>query len=185
MYMKGQIIGIWVLSAIVIGCGPKQLDSSEVKRLLEEAKVYPAVVALTLFCNDTDTAILVDEKGLTGLGLVTAQFAHTHSDMGQPLIHFTDAAEQYLLPTSDTLKSFDEQKVRVAEERFNEVTEIRYSEDGRNALVTYTTIMINITPFAVMYPQSLEGEHGRQAFFTLTDNGWQWDKKVKKLSPAK
>lgn len=181
--MKQTITMLCLLSALAIACGPK-LEQDEVKRLLEDVKAYPAPVELRIYCNESETAKQIKEKGLEEQGLVIAQLAHTVSDVGKPLIYFTAAAEPYLLPTSDTLKAFDVQKVKVADEEFHGVSSTTYAEDGKSALVTFTTRMTNLTPFAAMYPQSLENEHPRQTMFTLTPDGWQWNGEITKLNPA-
>ncbi|HEY9045281.1 MAG TPA: hypothetical protein VIN08_05270 [Ohtaekwangia sp.] len=179
--MKKYIYTICILAILAMGCSSKKLDPSEVKSLLLQAKAYPTVVELRVFCNDTETAKLVHQKGLIEQGLLTAQLAHTQQDVGKPLIYFTSKADPYLIKTSDTLKSIDVQKVKVAVEDFLEVTDIQYTPGNTRALVTYTTRMTNMTPFAAILDKPIENTSTRQTSFTLTAHGWEWDKKIRKL----
>lgn len=169
-----------VLMLVLFGCGKSSLREAEVKTLLQQAQLYPKEIQHRIYCNDEATAKLTHDKGLVEQGYVTAQLSHTPNDVGTPLIRFTAKAEPYLLATSDTLKSIDAQLVKAADEVFHEVTNVQYASDGRTALVTYTTKMENLTPFAVLVPGEMKNELQRRASFVLTKNGWEWDKRLRK-----
>jgi hypothetical protein len=101
------------------------------------------------------------------------------------LIYFTDKATPYLLPTSDTLKSFDAQKLKVAVEHFLRVVNIEISVSGDKAVVDYLTVIKDPTPFAVLYGQDISGEHPRRTFFSRNGDKWQWDGRIVKMPQRK
>jgi hypothetical protein len=180
--MRRKIICYAMLClSVLTGC--RDLDEGDIEHLLQEQRVYPSLVEMRVFCNGEGAVANVIEAGLVRDGFVTAQLKHTPADIGKPLIYFTDKATPYLLPTSDTLKSFYEQRVKVAVEHFLRVVNIEISASGKKAVVDYMTEIKDPTPFAVLYNQDIGGEHPRRTFFSRMDNGWQWDGRVVKMSP--
>jgi len=168
-----------LLSIALTSCS--DLSSSDVETLLTDAKVYPLNVEYKMFCNGDEYVQEVIKKKLVENGFVTAQIKHTMQDMGKPLIYFTDKATPYLIPTSDTLKSFDIQRIRMAEEVFLHVQNIEINPSGNKAVVDYSTKIVNPTPFIVLYDEEVEGEKKRRTFFTRKDNKWTWDGKIIKM----
>ena len=165
--------------SVLTGCS--DLDQGDIEKLLDERRVYPVVVEMKLFCNSEDEVARVINAGLVRDGFVTAQLKHTPSDVGKPLIHFTNKATPYLLHTSDTLKSFDEQKLKVGVEHFIGVVNTEISASGEKAVVDYMTVIKDQTPFAVLYRQDISGEHPRRTFFSRKGNGWEWDGRIVKM----
>jgi len=143
--------------------------------------MYPFTVEYRMFCNSEQYVREVIEKKLVEDGFVTAQLKHTKEDLGRPLIYFTDKAKPYLLITDDTLKSFDIQRIRVAEEVFMQVRKIEMNPSGDKAVVDYSTKIINPTPFIVLYIQDVKGEQKRRTFFTRKNDQWTWDGKIIKM----
>lgn len=170
-----------LLLCCLIFSGCNDLSDSAVEKILTEKKVYPKDVEIVLFRNtEADVKRLV-ETGLEKEGLVTTQAKHTVDDVGKPLINFTDKATPYLIPTSDTLKSFDEQRIRVGVEHLLRVVKIEMNPAENKALVDYITVVKDQTPFAVLYPGDLSVEHKRRTSFSQTDKGWQWDGRIIKM----
>ncbi len=182
--MRNQIFRIAIpFLSVLAGCA--KLDEDNIEALLEEKHTYPKTVETILYCNDSHEVVRVIDAGLVRDGLVTAQLEHTSSDIGKPLIYFTDKAAPYLLPTSDTLKSFDKQKLKVAAEYFLRVVSIQISESGKEAVVDYATEIKEPTPFAVLYRQDINGEQPRRIFLTRNGDQWQWDGRIVKGSPKR
>jgi len=178
--MKKIVLSCLLLSCLLIA-GCSDLSDSAVEKILAEEKVYPKDVEVVLFRNtETDVQRLI-ETGLVKEGFVTAQAKHTVDDVGKPLIHFTDKATPYLIPTSDTLKSFDEQRIRAGVEYLERVVKIEMNPSGNKALVDYITIVKDQTPFAVLYAGDLNAEHERRTSFSRTEKGWQWDGRIIKM----
>lgn len=169
---------LFLICLTLAACG--DLNENRVEQILAERETYPKPVESTVFCNDGATVKKVTEVGLVRDGFVTTP-EHTAEDVGKPLIYFTDKAKPYLLATSDTLKSFDAQKVRVATEHFLRVLNIEINPSGNQAVVDYLTRMEDQTPFAVLYPQDISGEQRRRTFLLHTAEGWQWNGKIIKM----
>lgn len=185
--MYKQATYVLILVTLAFGCEKGRLDDADVARtLVTREKIYPRTVEYRMYCNSTETARMVHDKGLTELGLVTAQLSHTVDDVGKALVFFTKKAEPYLLETSDTLRSIDVQNIKIAVEQFDQVVDIQYSSDSRRAVVTYAIRMEDITPFAVVLekPPST-GKQLRQTDFILTSEGWQWDKTIRNAKGGK
>jgi hypothetical protein len=169
-------------SLTLAACGDN-FNENKIEQILTERKAYPKSVESTVFCNDGATVKKVTEVGLVRDGFVTTP-QHTAADIGKPLIYFTDKATPYFLPTSDTLKSFDAQKVRIATESFLRVVNIEINPSGNQAVVDYLTRIEDRTPFAVLYQQNMDDEQPRRTFFMHTAQGWEWNGKIVKM-PAR
>jgi hypothetical protein len=146
--------------------------------LLTNANAYPKIVEYRIFCGGTETAQKVRNSDLEEQGLVSVQLSHTPADIGKPLVTFTEKAKPYLLVTSDTARSLDIQKVKLADENINDVKEISVSADGKKALVDFTVSMENLTPFIVLLEREMEKIQSRQTYFTFSNNAWSWDGKI-------
>ncbi len=174
-----------IVTAFTVSFDTYQSYDAEVRRALDQTKAYPVIIEHRVSCNDVQVCKRMDELGLTTQGLVTAKLTPTTDDIGKPILFFTEKAEPYLLATSDTLKSFYYQKVKVADEVFGEVLRIQYDKVARRAIITYTTVLTNMTPFAPLVRYDLNAMRVRETSFIQTKNGWQWEKKIKKLNPNK
>lgn len=168
------------LSVVALGAC-SDFDRDDVEKILADEKVYPLTLDHKMFCDNETSVKEVMESNLINDGFVTGQLKHTPEDLGKPLISFTSKAQPYLLPTNDTLKSFFIQRVKVAEEVFLQVSKIEINPAGNRAVVDYTTDVVNLTPFAVLYQQEVKGEKKRRTFFTRKENQWTWDGKIIKM----
>lgn len=178
--MKGiQLIYLLFLAVILASCS--NLSNGKVEEILTNEKAYPLVVEYRMFRNSDQHVQEVIDKKLVENGFLTAQLKHSKEDLGQPLIFFTEKSNPYLIATNDTLKSFDIQRIKVAEEVFVKVTNIEINPAGDKAVVDYTTKIINPTPFMVLYNQDVEGEQKRRTFFTRKEDKWTWDGKIMKM----
>lgn len=171
-----------LLSGLFVLTSCSDLSHGDVEKILTEAKAYPAMVEIRIYTNDDQTAREVIDKGLVQDGLVTAQVKHTREDFGKPLIYFTERALPYLLPTDDTLKSIDIQRVKVADEVIAHIRNVEVNPSGDKAVVDYTTVMVNQTPFIVLFKSHVKGEFRRRTFLTRKGDRWTWDGKVIKMA---
>jgi hypothetical protein len=177
------VTGIVCFSFLITHCGKKQMDRDQAMQLLQKENVYPKIVDYRIFCGHTETAKKMVETGLDQQGLVRVQLNHTLADVGKPLVIFTEKAQAYLLPTSDTARSLDVQIVKLADEQLLEITDIQIDASGKKAIVGYVTLMENLTPFVALLQSPMEKTQTRQTQFTLTENGWKWDGKIIKSQP--
>ena len=100
-------------------------------------------------------------------GLVTGQHTQKLADVGKPLIGFTENAQPFLLATPTKDKATDVQKVKVADADLVEVTGIQTENDGKKAIVEFTTAYENVTPFSVLTTIDFSGKATRKARFLL------------------
>ncbi|WP_423147032.1 hypothetical protein [Rubrolithibacter danxiaensis] len=166
------------IAVILVACSNnEELSREEALRLISRTMEYPKVVDYDIYCSDPKFAEKVLDAGLEEKGLVVVQRTQKLRDVNKPLIQFSGKAEQYLLKTPEKDKSIDVQKVKLAEEELQEVTGIKMMDDGKSAVANYTTAYKNITPFADLIERDLNKQEVHKAYFSLYDNGWQYEKK--------
>jgi len=161
---------------LVTGCGKPELDKATALDLLKAENKYPRTVDYDIYRSDPAHARRVLEAGLEEKGLLTVQRTQKLGDIGKPLIHFTDAATPYLLPTPEKDSKLDVQKVKLAEEVLEGVTSVTTADDGKTATVEYATKYTNFTPFHVLRPTPTN----KKAYtlrFSLTDEGWKIERR--------
>lgn len=176
-----RMLNSFLLIVVLALTACSDLGNKEVEKILTDAKVYPLNVEYKMFCNDGKDVQMVIDKKLVEDGFVTAQLRHTKDDVGKPLIYFTEKATPYLIPTNDTLKSFDIQRIKMAEEVLLQVRNVEINPAGDKAVVDYTTSIINPTPFVILSNENLKGEQKRRTFLSKKNNEWKWDGRIIKI----
>jgi hypothetical protein len=162
---------------LLAGCNSnKELTREEALNLIQQGKNYPKVIDYDLYCGDPKYAKKAMDAGLESQGFVTVKRTQKLAEVGSPLIHFTDKAKPYLLPTPSGDKSSHIQKLKLGDEALVEITGIKTGPSGKDAVVEYTTAYKNLTPFAVLAATNLEQQAIRKANFTLYDDGWRLEK---------
>ncbi|MGH2642971.1 MAG: hypothetical protein ACRDE2_03405, partial [Chitinophagaceae bacterium] len=146
-------------------------------RIIEEAKLYPRLVDYDIFCADPSHARKILEVGLEEKGVQSVDRTQKLKDIGNPLIHFTEKAAPYLLPTSEEDRISKIQKVKLADEILDKITGIKTTHNGKSAVVEYTTICENISPFAVLLKRDLHQPQKNKIYMSLYDDGWRIEKK--------
>jgi hypothetical protein len=116
------------------------------------------------------------DAGLEKRGVVTVQRTQKLADISKPIIGFTDKAQPYLLATPLKDKAADVQKVKIADADLVDVTGVQTENDGKNAVVGFTTAYKNRTPFTVFTTIDFSGKATQKARFSLYDNGWKLQK---------
>lgn len=168
-------IAIWMLSS---SCSSKSQDLSreEALILIKQDTAFPKVIDYEIYCGDPEFAKKVLDVGLDAQGLVTVQQTKKLSEVGNPLIRFSEKAQPYLLPTPDEDKSVKIQKVKLAEEELQEVTGIKMLNGNKSAIAEYTTSYINVTPFSALVQTDFNEKVNHTALFSLYDDGWRLEK---------
>lgn len=169
--MKKLTIILFSIPLLLAGCSKKELSREEALSLIKQDKQYPKVVDYEIYCADPKFAKKVLDAGLEENGLLTVQRTQKLSDVGKPIIHFSEKAAPYLLTTSEKEQSINVQKVKLADEELAEVTGVKTSNDGKSAVVEYTTAYKNITPFADLVKRDLTKQETYKAYFSLYDDG--------------
>lgn len=162
---------------LMSNCSGKKLSKEEALSLIRQDGQYPKAVNYDIYCADPKFAKKVLDAGLEEEGLLTVQRTQKLRDAGKPIIHFTSKANPYLLATPENDQSINIQKVKLADEAFEEITGIKTSNDGKSAVVEYTTAYKNITPFANLVNRDLSKKQTHKAYFSLYDDGWRYEKK--------
>jgi len=144
--MKKPTIILWIFYLLIAGCTTQELSREEAFRLLQQKEQYPKVIDYDIYCSDPKYAKKAIDAGLEKEGLVTVQRTQKLADVGKPLVQFTPKAQAYLLATPPKDKAVDVQRVKVADADLVEVTGVKTENDGKNAVVEYTTVYKNITP---------------------------------------
>ena len=175
--MKKLTILLSIFSLIIAGCSSKNdLSREEAFRLIQQGKNYPKTIDYDLYCGDPKYAKQVIDAGLETQGVVAVQRTQKLGEAGNPLVHFTEKAKPYLLPTSTSDQSSNIQKVKVAEEDLVEVTGINTGTSGKDAVVEYKTAYKNLTPFSVLTATNFKQQATRKANFVLYDDSWKLEK---------
>ncbi len=174
--MKKSILFFTLYSALIAGCTSKELSREEAFKLLQQGKHYPQLLDYDVYCGDPQHAKKVIDAGLESIGLLTVQRTSKLGEAGSPLIHFTDKAKSYLLPTPESDKSSNIQKVKLADEELVEVIGIKTGESGKDAVVEFKAAYKNLTPFSVLVSTNFKQQPTRKANFALYDDGWKLEK---------
>jgi hypothetical protein len=164
------------LILIIIGCQPKKLDEKLAINLILEKNHYPAIVHHDIFCGDPTHAYTIFKSGLVEKGFVKVLQSKKFGDT-TAFVSFTTAAKPYLLHTPADDKISKIQRVKVADEEFGAIKEIRMMSSGNKAIVEYTTIRRK-NVFAVAIKNGLKDTLNHEVYFIRNDNGWKlMDKK--------
>ncbi len=169
---------ILLITGLISGCNSKkELSREEASRIIKEDMKYPKVIDYDIYCSDPEAAKKAIDAGLETAGLVTVQRTQKLGDAGKPLIDFTSKAQPYLLPMPEKDKALQVQKVKLADEDLVEVTGIKATEDGKQAVAEYTTAYKNISGFSALTNINFNQSATHKANFTLYDDGWKLEKK--------
>jgi hypothetical protein len=161
---------------IITGCQPKKLDEKLATALILKKNHYPAIVQHDIFCGDPTHAYVIFKSGLVEKGFVKVLQSKKIGDT-MAFVNFTAAAKPYLLPTLKEDKISKIQRVKVADEQFGAIKEIRMMSSGNKAIVEFTTIRKK-NVFAAAIKNGLKDTLNHEVYFIRADDGWElMDKK--------
>lgn len=160
-----------LITVILTSCSTKELDRELATELIIKNQ-YPKVVDYDIFCGDPKHARRMLEVGLEEKGLVVVQHSRELGDVRKPLIAFTEQARYYFLPVPEDDQKSHIQKVKIADEQFHKIIDIKMLSSGEKAIVNYSTIRdYNIFGIALRNDTITIRQH--KAYFLLTKSGWQ------------
>ncbi len=159
------------------GCGSKELDKQTAFKVIKNELAYPRVLDYDVYCSDPAYIRKIINAGLEKENLVVIQHTQKLTDIGKPLIQFTDKAKPYLLPTLEKDKTLNVQKVKLANEDLTAITDIKNSKNGEIATIEYVTAYKDITPFSVLLMPEFKEQKKHKTIFSLQDDGWHIEKK--------
>lgn len=163
---------------LIVGCSSKKLDQKTVAEIIKKELGYPKILDYDIYCSDPKHADKLLDAGLEKDGFVTIQQKQKLIDVGKPLISFTEKAKPYLLPTSEKDKAIEIQKVKLADADVAEIITIKESEEGKTALVEFTIIYKNISPFATLVNMDFKVSKKHTIYLSSHDNLWHIEKKA-------
>lgn len=171
-----NILNLWIAGLLLAACSSNEkLDRETALKLIEDSKTYPKVISYNIFIADPAFATRVLEAGLEDSGLVLVQRTRNLDDIGKPIISFTKKAEAHLLPQSYQDKSDVIQRVKIADERVEEITGVQILEGDKKAIVKVKTSFNNTSPFSVLSKIELEKDTTRSVNFVFYDGRWRID----------
>ncbi|QJB29912.1 hypothetical protein HF329_00750 [Chitinophaga oryzae] len=157
--------------AIFSACSSKKLSREQASELIKKA--YPRTVDWDIYTADPQTAAKALDTKLEQDGYITIQRRQSLSEIGNPFISFTEKAQPFLLATPEKDKDIKVQKVKLAEQHFKEITGMQLLSNDKKAIVEYTVVYKNVTPFVPISTLKVEPELKRKAYFALYDDGWR------------
>lgn len=167
-----SILTLCIVALLLTSCESKEkLDRETALSILKEENTYPKPITEDIYIADPVDAKRLLDAGLEDVGLITVQRTQSLNDVGEPLISFTEKAEEYLLPVNDEKI----QQVKIADEVIEEVTGIQMEDGGNRAVVEYKTTFANITPFLKLSKLNVEEENVRMVDLVLYNDGWRVD----------
>jgi len=167
----------FLITLLLISCGNKGLGRDEAAKLVKEKFGYPKVWHHDIYCGDPGQAKNVLDAGLEEKGFLTVLRKRSIMDGYKPLINLTSKADPYLLPTPEEAKKRNVQIVKLADEEFVAITAIKNLSDNKTAIVEYTTVFKNVTPFsALVKGRNFKDTMTHKAQFSLYDDGWHREK---------
>ncbi len=115
----------------------------------------------------------MENEGFVTSGLVTVDTKVTFPEL---FIHFTNKADNLLLPTPESEKAREIQRVKTGEYHLLNITGVKNTD--KKAAVEYTIEVRNRTPFAKLHKKPLidKQQKTRTAYFIKYDDGWRLDK---------
>ncbi len=163
---------------LIVGCSSKKLDQKTVAEIIKKELGYPKILDYDIYCSDPKHAYKMLDAGLEKDGFVTIQQKQKLVEVGKPLISFTEKAKPYLLATSEKDKAIEIQKVKLADVDIAEIITTKEGEDGKTALVEYTTVYKKVSPFATLVNIDFNIPKKHTIYLSLYDNQWHIEKKT-------
>ncbi|MGN6214481.1 hypothetical protein [Parafilimonas sp.] len=155
-------------------CDQPKLEKQEAASAIRTEKNYPKVYEYEINMTDPASAKKLLDAGLESEGLIMVDKTQKLKDAGQPIVHFTEKAQPYLVRID---KKYDNvQVVKVADMDLGEVTGIQMQDDKKSAVVEYTVVYKNITPFSKLIKRDLSEKETQRATLSFFDSGWKFDK---------
>lgn len=165
------VFTLCLLSLFFASCdSSEKLTKETAMSLLQQQDSYPKPLVEDIYIGDPTDAKRMLDLDLEEAGLVSIQTSQKLSEVGEPLITFTEKAQPYLIePEGNDPKI---QRVRIANEEIVEIVNIQTADDGKSATLEYRTSFENETPFAELSRVDLEEENVQTVKFVLSDEGW-------------
>jgi len=175
--MKNTKLIFLLFCILCASCNKNELTRDKAKELILKDHKYPYAFDWRIYCGDPDYGAKVMRTNLEEKGFVTLRRTYGWFNSGA-FISLTAKAKPYLLPTPEKDKVRKIQEVKLADVNFGEITGVKKNENGKNAIVEFSTYYTNPTPFAVLIPaKDFKKADTSRVYFSLYDDGWRIEKK--------
>jgi hypothetical protein len=138
---------------LLCACGPAghDLSKSEALALLKENKVVPAYYFTDISTADESVARKPQMDTLEAAGLVSVNRHPTLNDIGKPLVFLTAAGRKDSVSSPASAEK-TERRLRVADMRIKEVSDLKKSVEGNNEFIDVTFVVeyTNISLFHIL-----------------------------------
>ncbi|SEK59841.1 hypothetical protein SAMN05661044_00647 [Olivibacter domesticus] len=160
---------------LLLACNHDDISADQALQIISKELKYPGPVLHTINKADPKQAKQARNSSLIEQKLLTVVPEGEYTPKGQHPIEPGPNAAPYLVPAQQPQ---DEQfvDVRIADQALKTPhdVKIRTGKNGDIALVTFTVVYTNVTPFAVLVKQrELNKEESKTVFFTRNEAG-EW-----------
>lgn len=162
---------------MIMGCKSKpDITESQAREIIESAKGYPHTLDYEVFCADPEYATRLYKAGFEEDGLVRIRKTLNMTEVGSPLIEFTQKAETYFLPTTEDLKEVNVQRVQLGQIEVAEITDIFIDDKTETARIEYITTLEDPTPFTKLINADRHINKKNTIFLKKYGGAWKEEK---------
>lgn len=155
-------------------CNQLALEKEQAATIIRTSKEYPKMYEYEVNTTDPASAKKLLDAGLEDEGMVIVDRTQKLKDIGQPIVHFTDKAKPYIIRVDDKYDNI--QIVKVADMDLGEITGIQVQDHNKSAIVAYTVVYKNLSPFAKLIRRDLSTPETQRASLSFFDSGWELDR---------
>jgi len=166
-----------IATIFLFACERQTPDNETAEKLIKAHYRLPRIIEHTISTVDPAVAKKLLDLGLENDSLVKIMRSQTLAQTGMPWISFTEVGKAYFLPTPKEDIKYKRQNVKVAFKEFGEVKSIVMGKENNTAIVKFSLILKDSTPFSKLVTGDFSKPQILDAFFVKYDTGWELDNK--------
>lgn len=156
---------------LLAACSRPSITKEEAFQLIATSKKYPQMLSYQIYTKDAEDGRRVVDAGLVKEGLVTVARDHKTGENQKPIIEFTEAGKEFLLP-ADKGQLSSVQKVKIAEEVIDSIVTMQLDKQQKTAFVAYTSKYINVNPFSRLDKKDYTQVKKQEATLVYAEGEW-------------
>lgn len=164
---------ITILLASFMGC---QTDKEHIPdnspnygSMIRKAYNYPSPRTYKITTTQAQAAKQFLDAGLEEKGYVEIDKVVGSHNMGEPLITFKAAADEFILSGE---KDQNQVTLLTGYYELDSIYGHELNEDSDKLIITYTTKVVDETPFSVIVPKSRTARRRKMAYFEKANDQW-------------
>lgn len=169
------VITLLILSSCSSG---EKLDRETALKMLKEYQGDSKISTYSIFVTDPTFAKRMIDAGLEDEGLLRVKRTQKLTEIGEPLIVFTEKSQPYLVAQTEEDIADRIQRVKIADMEIDEITGVQMIEGESRAVVEYKIAFKNVSPFSKLYKMNLESGETHKVNFVLFDDGWRVGERI-------